>query len=615
MTAVRVTTSSINTDTPMTDTPYLGLPFIEGGQAQKHVTHNEALRILDAAIQIAVRDMTRTAPPASPAEGQRHVVAAAATGAWAGQGNAIASWQDGAWAFLPAKSGWCVWSVADDLMMVFDGAAWRALGAPPLDNVTHLGINAVADGSNRLSVTSNAALFAAIAAADGGSGDVRLQLSREGAARTASVVFSDASSGRAELGLVGSDAFKLKVSPDGSSFIEAFAIDQSTGNLALPRGLTLSGVSAPTQITANQNDYTPAGLAAAAVLQVSSDAARSLSGLGGGAEGRLVAVINVGGQPITLLDDSAASLAANRFALGGNLTVAAKQSALLRYDGTAARWQALTGGAALRADQPQSLTAAQQAQARGNISAPLRGYLAGLALSNDATTPNTVIAIAAGVCADGAAAALIQLGAFSKTIGGAWTAGSGNGGLANGIVRLTNSWYHVFAGIASGIADVFIDADAGGANHPAAFTAWRRIGSILTDGTGSGNISRFVQIEDTFYWQGARSFTTSSVGTSAMLVTLPVPSGLRIRPVIRAVAPSAQGNSVIITSPWELDEAPGTSYAVTPGFDVIGSSCQVHLSASLYTDTSSRIRIRGDAGSLSLAIFVRGWIDGRGKYE
>ena len=67
--------SALSRITIMTDTPNLGLPFIEGSQAQKHVTHNEALRILDAAIQIAVLDLTRTAPPSSPAEGERHVVA------------------------------------------------------------------------------------------------------------------------------------------------------------------------------------------------------------------------------------------------------------------------------------------------------------------------------------------------------------------------------------------------------------------------------------------------------------------------------------------------------------------------------------------------------------
>lgn len=350
----------------MTETPNLGLPFIDGGQAQKHVTHNEALRILDAVIQIAVRDVTRTVPPASPAEGARHIVAAGASGAWSGHGLAIATWQDGAWAFLVPKAGWCVWSIADDGMMVFDGALWRAVGSPSLDSVAHLGINTSADSSNLLSVKSNAALFAAIGAADAGTGDMRVQVSKDSAARAASVVFSDAYSGRAEFGLVGSDAFKLKVSPDGSSWIEALVVDQVSGNATLPRGLLLTGVVAPAEITANVNDYSPAGVAGAAVLQLSADAARSVSGLAGGSEGRIASLINVGGQPITLLDDSAASAAANRFAFGGNLTLMAKQGALLRYNGTAARWQSISGGASIRADSAQSLTATQQAQARAN---------------------------------------------------------------------------------------------------------------------------------------------------------------------------------------------------------------------------------------------------------
>jgi hypothetical protein len=325
----------------MTDTPNLGLPFIEGSQAQKHVTHNEALRILDAAVQISVLDLNRTAPPSSLAEGQRHVVASGATGAWTGHVNAIATWQDGAWAFLVPHTGWCIWSVADDGMFVYDGTHWRDLRNLAVDNLPRLGVNTSASSPNLLSVKSNAALLTAIAAADGGSGDARLQISKESAAKTASVFFSDAFSGRAEFGLVGSDAFKLKVSADGSAWVEAFNIDQSTGNLALPRGLALSGVIAPAQITANQNDYNPAGVGAASVLQLSSDASRSISGLAGGAEGRIVSIINVGGQPITLLDESASSAAANRFALGGDVAISAKQAAMLRYDGTAARWQTI----------------------------------------------------------------------------------------------------------------------------------------------------------------------------------------------------------------------------------------------------------------------------------
>jgi hypothetical protein len=359
----------------MTDTPNLKLPFIDGGQAQKHVTHNEALRILDATIQISVRDVTRTVPPASPTEGARHIVATVASGAWSGHALAIATWQDGAWAFLVPQAGWCVWSIADDVMMVFDGALWRAVGSPSLDSVSHLGINTSADSSNLLSVKSNAALFAAIGAADAGTGDMRLQVSKDSVAHAASIVFSDAYSGRAEFGLIGSDAFKLKVSPDGSGWVEALVVDQTSGNATLPHGLLLTGVVAPAEISANVNDYSPAGAAGAAVLQLSADAARNVSGLAGGSEGRVVSLINVGGPPITLLDDSAASAAANRFAFGGHLTLMAKQGALLRYNGTAARWQSISGGTSIRADTAQSLTATQQAQARANAGVPGRNRI------------------------------------------------------------------------------------------------------------------------------------------------------------------------------------------------------------------------------------------------
>lgn len=331
----------------MTDTANLALPFIDGSQAQKHVTHNEALRILDAAVQIGVADLNLTAPPLAPTAGERHVVASGATGAWAGQAKMIATWEDGAWRFLAAKPGWLVWSAADNNVFVFDGANWSVVsggggGSPSFDNLPHVGINSTASSPNLLSVKSNAALFNSINIADGGTGDARVQISKESSAKTASVFFSDAFSGRAEFGLVGSDDFKLKVSSDGTTFVEAFNIDKTSGNLALPRGLSLGGVISPAQITANQNDYNPAGIASASVLQISSDASRTISGLAGGGEGRIVCVLNVGSQSITLLDESGSSSAANRFTLGGNLVIAPKQASILRYDGAASRWFAVT---------------------------------------------------------------------------------------------------------------------------------------------------------------------------------------------------------------------------------------------------------------------------------
>jgi hypothetical protein len=40
------------------ETPHLQLPYILASQAQKRVTHNEALRILDGLVQLSVRDLS-----------------------------------------------------------------------------------------------------------------------------------------------------------------------------------------------------------------------------------------------------------------------------------------------------------------------------------------------------------------------------------------------------------------------------------------------------------------------------------------------------------------------------------------------------------------------------
>lgn len=328
----------------MTDTANLGLPFIEGSQAQKHVTHNEALRILDAVIQVAVLDADRTAPPVSPAEGDRHIVAASPTGAWLGHATDIATWEDGAWRFVVPHAGWIAWSIADDVLVVFNGSTWRDVRDMPA-TVEQFGIHTTADTTNRLSVRSNAVLLTDIATSDGGSGDVRLQLSKQGTSNAASVVFSNAFSGRAEFGLIGSDAFRLKVSPDGTSFAEAFAIDQTSGNLNLPRALSLIGIISPAQITSNQSDYAPTGFSSASVVRLSTDATRDITGLAGGTDGRVVLVYNAGAFNAVLKAESASSSAANRFGIASDVTLAAKQGASLIYDGTASRWRQIGGSA------------------------------------------------------------------------------------------------------------------------------------------------------------------------------------------------------------------------------------------------------------------------------
>ncbi|MDH6265749.1 hypothetical protein M2360_001139 [Rhizobium sp. SG_E_25_P2] len=107
-------------------TNHLDLPFILSSQAQKHITHNEALQKLDSIIHLAILD-TRSAPPASPANGDRYWVSSSATGDWAGKSGAIAAREDDAWAFYAPRPGWLAWFVDAAALKVWSGGVWSTL--------------------------------------------------------------------------------------------------------------------------------------------------------------------------------------------------------------------------------------------------------------------------------------------------------------------------------------------------------------------------------------------------------------------------------------------------------------------------------------------------------
>lgn len=225
----------------MSATPNLGLPYIDAGQAQKHVTHNEALRYLDALVQLAVQDRDLTTPPSSPAEGQRWIVKTGATDAWSGHADHIAAWQDGAWQFSAPIAGWVAYVIDEEILAAWDGSAWTGIsagsgGSDPteLQDMTLLGIGTTADTANPLSAKLNNVLWTAKTVAEGGDGTLRYKLSKESAANTLSFLLQDNFVGCAEIGLTGDDDFHFKVSPDGTAWLEAIKIDRATGKVSFP---------------------------------------------------------------------------------------------------------------------------------------------------------------------------------------------------------------------------------------------------------------------------------------------------------------------------------------------------------------------------------------------
>lgn len=225
----------------MSNTAHLALPYILAAQAQKHVTHNEALRALDALVQLAVLDRNLAAPPGSPGDGDRYIVAAGATGAWTGHTGKVAAFQDGAWAIYPPQIGWRAWVADEDELYVYDGATWQTAGGgggASVNPAPLVGVNATADTSNRLSVNSPAVLFN-----HEGAGH-QIKVNKNAGGDTASLLFQTGFSGRAEMGTTGDDSFHVKTSANGSAWMEALVADAATGTVFLPRTNLITVLSA-----------------------------------------------------------------------------------------------------------------------------------------------------------------------------------------------------------------------------------------------------------------------------------------------------------------------------------------------------------------------------------
>ena len=245
-----------------------------------------------------------------------------------------------------------------------------------------------------------------------------------------------------------------------------------------------------------------------------------------------------------------------------------------------------------------------------------RSYLAGLQMSND-TDADHDISVAAGGCRDAADAANITLAsAMVKRIDATWAAGTGNGGLSSSLsAPANNTVYHVFAIIVGGSADVGFDTSITAANLVAdhSATAYRRIGSVITD--GSANILGFLQDGDTFWldtW--IAELTNGTMANAGTTIGLTVPTGLRVTAIF---------NASVGTNSRSASFYPGDKTSAEPGYTTVPVG-QVGVAggegqSQVYclTDTSGQIIARGSDGASAAvtdgSISLLGWIDRRGR--
>lgn len=230
----------------------LGLPFLMPAQAQKHVTHNEALERLDLLVQLVVEGFDATTPPTTPQSGQVWALGAGATGDWSGQDGTLAAWQGGGWQFIAPQPGWCAASATD--LRLWTGATWQPIGPTNFDNLAGVGINASADAMNKLAVAAAASLFNH----DGAGHQMKVNKAAPG--DTASLLFQTGFSGRAEMGVLGTDDFAVKVSADGATWATGLVVDRVTGRVTCPAGLTVDATLIGLAVTQTPQDTTPGRL-------------------------------------------------------------------------------------------------------------------------------------------------------------------------------------------------------------------------------------------------------------------------------------------------------------------------------------------------------------------
>jgi len=241
----------------------------------------------------------------------------------------------------------------------------------------------------------------------------------------------------------------------------------------------------------------------------------------------------------------------------------------------------------------------------------LRGYIDGFVLSRTSATVLGVTAGFASTSVNGSYA--INNGADAITL-----STSGVGGL--GVALASSTWYHVFAIVTTGGATrVYADTSVTAANIPSGYTAYRRVGSFLTN--GSSQITNFFQNGDEFLWSTppALDYDAAPGATTAASVTLSVPIGVKVEAILN-VAVFAGGSSVAVyLSSLDTDDvqaalSPGTTDSplatvYNNGGDHATDGCQ----ARVRTDTSAAIRRRQTTAAATLAIQALGWIDPRGR--
>lgn len=243
-----------------------------------------------------------------------------------------------------------------------------------------------------------------------------------------------------------------------------------------------------------------------------------------------------------------------------------------------------------------------------------RGYIAGLALSTAGAS--STMSVASGQAADSTGAVMVSLPAEISKTASLWAFGSGVGGLDAGEIA-NNTWYHWFLirRPDTGVVDVTFSLSATAPTLPPGYSQYRRIGSGKTN--GAAQWVKFIQTGDEFILDSPVNDANTTNSATAQLLTLSVPSGVKVKALTEVVA-FVGPNAISIINLYDPALADPTVSSTTSFTHSVGSGSNVTGTsiaggeAACFTNTSSQVRVRGN-GVGSYSIVTKGWVDNRGK--
>lgn len=117
----------------MTDTLRWNLLLLTASQAQKEVSHNEALLAIDRVLHLAVHNRSLPQPPADARPGDSLIVASMPDEAWADNAGMLASFDGDGWTLAVPREGCLVWIRNEAALAVFHDGGWRTIATLALE--------------------------------------------------------------------------------------------------------------------------------------------------------------------------------------------------------------------------------------------------------------------------------------------------------------------------------------------------------------------------------------------------------------------------------------------------------------------------------------------------